>query len=65
METRRRLLGAEYPEMLDILHNLALTMKWQGRDEMVIALIEEIRCVGRSVGPNHPFTASSREAWIE
>ena len=55
METRRRVLGTEYPEMSDILHNLALTMKWQDRDEVVTALMEEYVVLEGVLGPTIPL----------
>ena len=38
METRKRVLGEEYPDTLTSIHNLAFTLKRQGHNDRAILL---------------------------
>ena len=61
IESRRRVLGAEHADTLSSMNNLAFTWKDRDRDKEAIILITE--CVPlreRVLGPDHPFTSSSR-----
>jgi hypothetical protein len=55
METSKTKLGADHPDTLTSMNNLAFTWKGQGRDKEALTLIEE--CViarTRMLGTNHP-----------
>lgn len=41
MEARKKKLGADYPDTLTSMHNLAFAWKEQGRDEEAIRLMHE------------------------
>ena len=63
METRKSKLGADYPDTLISMNNLAFTFKNRGEVEKATRLIEE--CVEKRkqvLGPNHPDTRDSEEA---
>jgi hypothetical protein len=57
METRKRVLGAEHPDTLTSMANLARTLKEQSRDgeafEMMTLAVQLQRKV---LGANHPST---------
>jgi hypothetical protein len=66
LEARKTKLGADHPETLRSMHNLAFTWKKYGRDIEALKLIEE--CViarTRILGTNHPNTLSSRKTLLE
>jgi hypothetical protein len=44
METRKRVLGAEHPDTLTSMNNLAFTQKGFSRDAEAITLIKECSC---------------------
>lgn len=54
-------LGAEHPDTLGSMNDLALTRKAQGRDEEALRLIKEcVRLGERVLGRSHPsFTSTS------
>lgn len=59
-EARRRILGPEHPETLDVLNNLGTAIRAGGRyseAEHVFREVEEIRT--RVLGPDHPATLAS------
>jgi hypothetical protein len=65
METRKRVLGAEHPDTLTTMNNLAFTLKGCGQDAEAIKLME--KCVQLRtlvLGANHPYTLSSSAALI-
>ena len=66
METRKRVLGQEHPDTLTSMHNLALTLYSQGRDEKAVALM--VQCVNlrkMKLGVDHPDTKLSLEVLNE
>lgn len=61
METRKTKLGADYPDFLTSMNNLAFTWKGQGRDQEALKLMDE--CVAlrsRIISTNQPHTLSPR-----
>ena len=65
METHKKKLGADHPDTLISMNNLAFTLKGQGLTNKAILLMEDcykLRVV--VLGPQHPHTKSSREALI-
>ena len=65
METRKRVLGAEHPDTLTSMANLAFTLKGRGQDAEAIKLME--KCVQLRTlvtGADHPYTLSSSAALI-
>ena len=66
METRKKTLGAEHPDTLASMHNLAFTWKSQSRSEEAISLMKN--CFERqkqTLGAEHPDTKSSFKALRE
>jgi hypothetical protein len=62
METRKRILGAEHPDTLQDMKNLASTWKKCGQETRAIRLLEE--CVllrKRILGDGHPKSVSSSQ----
>ena len=59
-------LGADHPDTLTSINNLAFTWRGHGRDTEALKLMEE--CVLLSIqilGTNHPHTLASRNALLE
>ena len=60
METRKRVLGQEYPDTLISMGNLALTYRNQGRwkeaEELKVQVMETMQ---RVLGEKHPDTINS------
>ncbi|KAF2185808.1 hypothetical protein K469DRAFT_777737 [Zopfia rhizophila CBS 207.26] len=60
METRKKVLGPEHPDMLTTMANLALTYRNKGRwdeaEELVVQVMETCK---RVLGPEHPDTLIS------
>ncbi|KAF2647025.1 hypothetical protein K491DRAFT_615367, partial [Lophiostoma macrostomum CBS 122681] len=65
METRKTKLGADHPDTLTSMNNLAHTWKGQGSTSKAISLIKHC-CERQAVvlGPQHPNTVSSQETLI-
>ena len=60
LRKRRRILGAEHPDTLSSMNNLASTYRAQGRMEEALALEEEeLEKSRRILGAEHPDTLSS------
>ena len=60
METRKTKLGADHPDTLTSMNNLAWTWKHQNRPEKALELmIEVVQLSKRIVGSNHPNTRAS------
>lgn len=56
MEITKRVLGAEHPDTLPSMINLAHTWKSQGRHQVTLALLEDCVLLRRRVlGLGHPF----------
>jgi dolichyl-phosphate-mannose--protein O-mannosyl transferase len=65
-DTRKRVLGAEHPDTLTSMNNLAFTWKEQGRHTEALKLIEEcVRLRSRFLGVNNYLTLSSSTALTE
>ena len=65
IETSKTKLGADHPDTLSSMANLAFTWKEQSRDKEAIKLIEEcVMLQTRKIGINHPDTSSSRTALL-
>jgi hypothetical protein len=61
IEMRKRVLGAEHPDTLTSMNNLAFTWKRQDKDKQALKLMEQ--CVAlrsKTIDTNHPHTLSSR-----
>jgi hypothetical protein len=66
METRKTKLGADHPDTLTIINNLAFTWKAQGRDNEALKLMEECVIAHTLIlGTNRPDTLSSRTILLE
>src|SRR5438034_11109425 len=68
IEICSKVLGAEHPDTLTSMNNLAFTWKGRDRDKEAIALMKEcVRLTERVLGSDHPLTSSSRVAlnWRE
>ena len=68
METRKRILGAEHPDTLNSMNNLAHMWKSQSRNEEAIFLMKDcVKLRDQVLGPEHPDTKASLEAlrWWE
>ncbi len=66
METRERVLGAELPDTLTSMNNLASSLKCLGRDIEALRLTKkcfELR--NQRLGADNPDTISSREILVE
>ncbi|KAK3937227.1 hypothetical protein QBC46DRAFT_461010 [Diplogelasinospora grovesii] len=63
METRKTKLGADHPDTLTSMANLALTWKSYGRHADALALMNDCaQAQQRVLGPKHPDTLSSLDA---
>jgi hypothetical protein len=63
METRKTKLGADHPDTLTSMHNLAFTWESQGRHADALSLMEDCAQARRRVlGEEHPYTLSSLAA---
>ncbi|KAM7211335.1 hypothetical protein V8F06_013291 [Rhypophila decipiens] len=63
METRKTKLGADHPDTLTSMNNLAFTWKGQGRLKDALDLIKECCFLRtRKLGLEHPNTISSMAA---
>jgi 5,10-methylenetetrahydrofolate reductase len=57
METMKKVLGAEHPDTLISMANLAHTLRAQGDNQSAYALMDECASIShRILGPNHPYT---------
>jgi hypothetical protein len=66
METWKRVLGAEHPDTLKSINNLAMTWKLHGRYLEALQLMEEcVQLQTRILGENHPRTLSSSRILLE
>jgi hypothetical protein len=69
LEISSRVLGAEHPDALTNMYNLAHIFHLQSRDEEAIHLMDQV--VKRSIatiGPNHPITVQAStylNAWAD
>lgn len=62
METRKRVLGAEHPDTLASMYNLAYTWKSQRRNAEAISLMKDcLELQTQILGPGHPDTETSIE----
>ncbi|KAK4243216.1 hypothetical protein C7999DRAFT_18405, partial [Corynascus novoguineensis] len=60
METSKTKLGADHPDTLTSMANLAFTWKGQGRHSDALALMKECAQAWRRVlGEEHPYALSS------
>jgi hypothetical protein len=65
METKKRVLGAEHPDTLTSMNNLAFSWKALGRVKEALELMEErVTLRTRILGTHHPHTLSSRTALL-
>ena len=56
IETSKRVLGAEHPDTLTSMNNLAHTWKGQGRDADALELMKQcVEARVRILGSNHPY----------
>ncbi|KAL3468778.1 hypothetical protein BJX99DRAFT_242721, partial [Aspergillus californicus] len=63
METRMTVLGAEHPDTLTSMHNLAYTYNSIGKHGKASELMTQCATLrGRNIGPTHPDTLSSSNA---
>jgi Tetratricopeptide repeat len=65
METRKRVLGAEHPDMLTSMVSLAFTLKSQSRKEAISLMKKSFQLRKQILGPHHPNTEFSLEALDE
>jgi hypothetical protein len=69
METRKTVLGAEHPDTLTSMANLAYTWESQGKFQPALALMN--RCYelrSKVLGPTHPdakFSFRALSGWID
>jgi hypothetical protein len=62
IETRKKKLGADHPDTLTSMNNLAFTWKSQGRNIEAFRLMSECyRLRKQKIGADHPNTISSFE----
>ncbi|KAK0745454.1 hypothetical protein B0T18DRAFT_409481 [Schizothecium vesticola] len=60
MEKSKTKLGADHPDTLTSMNNLAITWKGQGRHADALALMEDCAQARRRVlGEEHPYTLST------
>jgi hypothetical protein len=60
LEARRRVLGAEHPDTLKSISNLALIYQDQGRlEEAELLRVQELETRKRLLGAEHPGTLTS------
>ena len=63
---RKKKLGADHPDTLTSMHNLAFTWKGQGREEEALRLMDECTSLRtRVLSAKHPDTLSSTETLIK
>ena len=63
IETSKKKLGADHPDTLNSMSNLAFTLKGTGRETEAIRLMEEcVQSQKRVLGLDHPDTISSGTA---
>ena len=66
MESRKAKLGADHPDTLTSMNNLAFRWKRLGRDAEARQLMEDcIQRQSRILGAEHPDALSSKEALTE
>lgn len=66
LETRKRKLGANHPDTLSSMHNLAYTWKYMGRYEEAIQLMNDtIQRRAQAIGVQHPLYLRSVEVLHE
>lgn len=66
METRKTKLGADHPDTLTSMNNLAFTWKDIGRHGDALRLIQTCSTLQQRVlGPDHPHTVSTLRVLIE
>ena len=66
METRKRTLGAEHPDTLMSMNDLAYTWKSQDRNEEAIDLMKQAKGLLRErLGTDHPLTMSCVQTLYE
>jgi hypothetical protein len=66
MEIRKRVLGAEHPDTLISMANLAFTWESQGRDHDALELMKACHLLQKlKLGADHPDTVASLEALNE
>ncbi|KAF5859312.1 hypothetical protein ETB97_002974 [Aspergillus alliaceus] len=59
-------LGPEHPDTLDSMHNVAFTLKSQGKIHPALALMEQcVELHNRALGPDHPASTSSSRSLRE
>jgi hypothetical protein len=64
LETRKRKLGADHPDTLTSLENLAFAWKGQGRDAEAVQLMEDcVQLLSRILGNGHPHFCLVRR-WL-
>ena len=64
LEAQRDVLGPRHPDTLSTMHNLAITLKDQGRHADAEAMEREVLEARRDVlGPRHPDTLTTRATW--
>ena len=57
MERSKKKLGADHPDTLTSMNNLAHTWKGQGKDKEAFILMSECaKLVAIKLGPKHPHT---------
>ncbi|PVH92649.1 hypothetical protein DM02DRAFT_480900, partial [Periconia macrospinosa] len=62
METSKTKLGADHPDTLTSMNNLAFTLKDQGFTNRAVSPMEDCCKLGSVVlGPQHPTIISSRQ----
>ncbi|GIJ92163.1 hypothetical protein Asppvi_011139 [Aspergillus pseudoviridinutans] len=60
LEMMKTVLGAEHPDTLSSMHNLAYTWKSQGKLQDALALMEKCsELYNKTLGPNHPHAILS------
>ncbi|KAJ5464316.1 uncharacterized protein N7458_000002 [Penicillium daleae] len=65
METRKTKLGAEHPDTLASMANLAFTLKSTGRRSEAIDLLRTyVTKQQRILGPAHPHTVSNSDTLL-
>jgi hypothetical protein len=62
LETSKIVLGADHPDALTCMVNLAQTWKSQGRDEEAVTLMQKaVNLRKEKLGSDHPHTVQSIE----
>lgn len=66
MKTRKRILGAEHPDILISMHDLAYTRKSQSSNEEAISRMKDcFELRNQVLGPDHPKKKTSLESLRE